>query len=77
MKGPARSKTAPIRSLAVERSRELHEQRHLERARRWQSERMRALADRIDKGDVGEATWAEIDAIFEEAAARDTSRQRV
>jgi len=38
---------------------------------------MRALADRIDKGDVGEATWAEIDAIFEEAAARDRSRQRV
>ncbi len=43
------------------------EQRHLERARRWQTERMRALADRIEAGTVGEASQAEIDAIFTEA----------
>jgi hypothetical protein len=26
---------------------------------------MHGLADRIDKGEVGEASWAEIDAIFD------------
>ena len=68
--------SSTIRSLAVERIRELREQRQLERARRWQTERMRALADRIDKGEVGEASWAEIDAIFEQAAARDGRSSR-
>ncbi len=65
MKGkqPARTKTPRVRAL--------HEPRQLERARQWQTERMYALADRIDKGEVGEASWAEIDAIFEQAAARD------
>lgn len=68
--------SSTIRSLAVERIRELREQRQLERARRWQTERMRALADRIEKGEVGEASWAEIDAIFEQAAARDRRSSR-
>lgn len=67
MKGkqPVPAKTPPV-SVAVTRA-----QRQLERARRWQTERMHALADRIDKGEVGEASWAEIDAIFEQADARD------
>lgn len=68
--------SSTIRSLAVERILELREQRQLERARRWQTERMRSLADRIDKGEVGEASWAEIDAIFEQADARDRRSSR-
>ncbi len=68
--------SSTIRSLAVERIGELREQRQLERARRWQTERMHAFADRIDKGEVGEASWAEIDAIFEQADARDRRSSR-
>ena len=68
--------SSTIRSLAVERIGELREQRQLERARRWQTERMHTLADRIDKGEVGEASWAEIDAIFEQADARDRRSSR-
>jgi len=68
--------SSTIRSLAVERIRELRDQRQFDRARRWQTERMRALADRIDKGEVGEASWAEIDGIFDEAAARDRRSSR-
>ncbi len=60
-----------IRSLAIERAAELREQRHRERARQWQTERMRALIDRIEAGEVGEASQTEIDALFEEAEARD------
>jgi len=37
---------------------------------------MRALADRVDKGEVGEASWAAIDAIFDEAVTRDRRSSR-
>mgnify|MGYP001600954716 CR=1 FL=1 len=64
-----------IRTLALERANELREQRQRERARRWQTERMRALADRIEAGEVGEASQEEIDAVFEEAEARGARRR--
>ena len=60
-----------IRTLAVERANELREERQRERARRWQTKRMQALADRIESGEVGESSRAEIDAVFEEAEALD------
>lgn len=66
-----------IRTLAVERAGELAEQRQRERARRWQTARMRALADRVEAGDLGEASQDDIDAVFEEAeraAARGAPR---
>lgn len=56
-----------IRTLAVERARELRAERQRQRARRWQSERMRALADRIEAGELGEVGQEEIDAVFQEA----------
>lgn len=63
--------SSTIRTLAIERVNELREQWQLERARRWQTERMRGLADRIEAGEIREATQAEIDAIFDEAEAED------
>ncbi len=56
-----------IRTLAIERARELSYQRQLERARRWQLQRIREFADRVEAGDMAEATQADIDAIFDEA----------
>lgn len=56
-----------IRNLAVERTTQLRDERQRERARRWQTQRMLTLADRIESGQVGEASREEIDRIFEEA----------
>ncbi len=58
-----------IRGLALERAGELRAERQRERARRWQTKRMRALADRIEAGDFAEASQAEIDAVFDRADA--------
>ncbi len=55
-----------IRSLAVERANQLRDQRQRDHALRWQTRRMRALAERIEAGEIGEATQAEIDALFDE-----------
>lgn len=63
-----------IRSLAVERAGELRDQRQRDRARRWQTDRLRTIADRIEAGGFVEASDAEIDAIFDEAEARDRVR---
>lgn len=60
-----------IRTLAVERANQLREERQRERARRWQTKRMQALADRIESGDLGESSQAEIDAAFDEAETPD------
>lgn len=65
-----------IRSLAIERAAELREQRQRERARRWQTERMRALADRIEGGEFVGASQAEIDAIFDDAEIQDRVRSK-
>ncbi len=46
-----------------------HEVNLRKRGRKWQEERMRALADRIGRGEVGEVTQADIDAIFEKPDA--------
>lgn len=63
-----------IRSLAVERAAELRAERQRDRARRWQTDRMRAIADRIEAGGFVAAGAAEIDAIFDQAEARDGAR---
>lgn len=59
-----------IRALASERVNELHEQRQLERARRWQTERLHELLAKIERDGFEEATQAEIDAIFTPARAQ-------
>ena len=59
-----------IRTLAVERISEVHEQRQRERARRWQAERLRQLIERIERDGFQEATQAQIDALFTEAGTR-------
>ena len=40
------------------------DQRQRDRARRWQTERLRSLADRIEAGEFIEASKADIDAAF-------------
>ena len=40
------------------------DQRQRDRARRWQIERLRSLADRIEAGEFIEASKADIDAAF-------------
>lgn len=59
-----------IRTLALERVAEIDEERQLARARHWQLERMRELIDEIERGEVAEATWEEIDRIFDEALTK-------
>jgi len=56
-----------MRTLALERVAEIEAERQLARARQWQLERARELVDEIERGQVGEATWDEIDRIFDEA----------
>lgn len=58
-----------LRTLALERLVEISEEEQLARARRWQRDRMIRLHERIQAGEVGEATRAEIDSVFEEALA--------
>lgn len=60
-----------IRTLAVERTNDLREQRQRERAMRWQTERVRALADRIEAHGFEEASQAEIDAVFADTESLD------
>ena len=69
-----------IRTLALERLAEVQEERQLGRAREWQLERAREVLDAIERGEVGESTWEEIDEIFEqaltEARERDVATRR-
>ncbi len=58
-----------IRTLAVERVRDLRATEQRERALRWQSERVRELADQIEREGFREVSQAEIDAIFDRAEA--------
>jgi len=58
-----------IRALASERVGELVEERQRARARRWQTERLNGLRERIERHGFEEATQAEIDAIFTSTAA--------
>lgn len=60
-----------IRSLAVERADELAAERQRQRALRWQSERVRALLDRMDAEGFQEASQADIDAVFAEGEAQE------
>src|SRR5947209_10460717 len=59
-----------IRTLALERVEDLSRERQRERAMRWQTARMWAIADRIEREGFQEATQAEVDAIFENALSR-------
>ena len=60
-----------LRTLAIERANEIRDARQRERARRWQSDRMRALVRQIEAGELGEANPEEIDALFDRAAAKE------
>lgn len=58
-----------IRTLAAERVHDIREEQQRARALRWQTERLRKLADRIDSEGFDEASQAEIDAVFDQAEA--------
>ena len=59
-----------IRALAYERVSHVREERQRERARRWQTDRLRDLIARIERDGFEEATQAEIDAIFAQAGTQ-------
>lgn len=65
-----------IRALALERATELREQRQIERARRWQTERMRVAVEQMDAGQNPEVDQAEIHAVFENAGAPRRGRRK-
>lgn len=69
-----------IRTLAMERLADIQVERQLARAHRWQLERARELLDEIQRGEVGEATWEEIEKLFdgalEEIAAGNEATRR-
>ena len=54
-----------IRALALERATELRDQRQIERAREWQTRRMRVAVERFHRGANPEVSEAEIDVVFE------------
>lgn len=56
-----------IRALAHERASQVREERQRERARRWQTERLRELIARIERDGFQEASQAQIDAVFTQA----------
>jgi hypothetical protein len=60
-----------IRTLAVERANEIQADQQLERARRWQTERVRELAGHIESHGFEEATEAEIEALFGDVESGD------
>lgn len=64
-----------IRTLAIERADELRGQRQRERARRWQTERLRRLIDRIESDGVREVPEERIDAIFATAESKAQPRR--
>ena len=59
-----------LRTLAVERLAEVEEERELGRARAWQLQRALDVLDAIERGEVEESSWDEIDALFDKALAR-------
>lgn len=59
-----------IRALAFERVSEVREERQHQRARRWQTARLRELIERIERDGFQEATQQEIDAVFAQAATQ-------
>jgi hypothetical protein len=65
-----------IRALALERATELREQRQIERARQWQTRRMRAAVDAIDGGQNPEVDQADIDALFDDPAGPQRRRRK-
>lgn len=56
-----------IRTLALERLGEIQEEAQLARARQWQLERAREIWDAIERGEVAEVSWEEIEELFDDA----------
>jgi len=65
-----------IRTLALERATELREQRQIERARVWQTQRMRVAVDRMRKGQNPVVDEAVIDALFDDAGTAPRRRRK-
>lgn len=57
-----------IRTLALERLADIGEERQLARARKWQLEQALKVIDEIQRGNVPEVAWSEIEALFGKAA---------
>jgi len=58
-----------IRTLALERLAEIQEEHQLAHARQWQLERAREIWDAIERGEAAEASWEEIEQLFDDALA--------
>jgi hypothetical protein len=59
-----------IRALAFERASQAREERQRERARRWQTARLRQLIERIERDGFEQATQQQIDAVFSQEGGR-------
>lgn len=58
-----------IRTLALERLGEIQEEAQVARARQWQLERAREIWDAIERGEVAEASWEDVEQLFDDALA--------
>lgn len=67
-----------IRTLAFERLADIDEERQLARARKWQLEQALKTLDKIERGEVREVPWSEVEALFDDAqrATRSSGRGR-
>ncbi len=65
-----------IRALALERATELRDQRQIERARQWQTQRMRVAVDQMRTGQNPVVDEAVIDALFDDAGTAPRSRRK-
>ncbi len=58
-----------LRTLALERLADIDEERQLARARKWQLEQALKILDEVQRGNVPEVAWSEIEALFDKAPA--------
>lgn len=65
-----------VRTLALERLRELTSEEELERARRWQGEEARKIFDAAQDGTMALVAEEEIDAIFADLDERPRERTK-
>ncbi len=65
-----------VRTLALERLREVATEEELQRARRWQSGEARKIFDQLQAGTMGEASEEEIDVLFADLDEETTRTKR-
>ena len=65
-----------VRTLALQRLREVATEEEPQRARRWQSAEARDIFDRVQAGTMGESSQEDIDALFADLDERTGTRPK-